>query len=302
MAAFTTFSREALARYIHMFDRGKLVSFEPAPGGIENSNYFVFLERDGQSSRWVLTILEDISFDETGFFSRILSHLFHYGLPVAAPVSTLDGMTATIFCSKPAFLFPCLPGNHLVSVEPVHCRQIGAFLASSHQALAELSQTRPNPYPVTWMQKTLADQSHRLSPAEQDQLTGLIRLYQELQDSALPRGLIHGDLFLDNALFKDDELSGVIDFYHACHDLLIQDLAVVINDWCLDDSGVVNQVLSQAVLSGYGSVRTLDDAEKAALVPMQRASAARFALTRLLSGDPPLKDPGEMLELAGRLA
>ena len=301
MAAFTTFSDESLERYLIMFGRGTLIEHSAIKGGIENSNYFVHLEQHGEVTEFVLTIMEDHGFDEVPFFSKILTRLHHYGLPVAAPQTTLDGMTSTIFCGKPTFLFKRLPGTHLEDADEDHCRSLGAFIASSHHALGSMEETRDNPYCADWMDTTLSSARERISMEDRELLNRIIRCYRDLTSSELPRGLIHGDLFRDNALFVDGKLTGVIDFYHACHDLLVLDLAVALNDWCLDDNGEIDPARKRAMIEGYETVRTLSPAEQDALLTLQQVSAARFALTRLLSGNPPLKNPAEMIALARKL-
>ena len=116
-----------------MFGLGELVAFQPISAGIENSNYFVTLDRGDEPFEYVLTLLEGFSFAEAPYFSRILSALHQQGLPVAAPVPTLDGMTSTSFCGKPTFLCPRLPGRHLEQGDSSACQQIGRFIAASHQ-------------------------------------------------------------------------------------------------------------------------------------------------------------------------
>ena len=301
MAAFTTFSEEALARYLVMFGLGQLSALEAIEEGIENSNYFVTMTRDGAETTYVLTIIEQLSFEEVPFFNKVLTQLFYHGLPVAAPKQTLDGMTSTIFCGKPTFLFPKLPGRHLERVTDKHCFALGRFMAISHRALDPLSETRDNPYDTHWMKTTLGTLNQETLSDELDQLRDYLAEYETLSRLDLPTGLIHGDLFTDNALFEDDTLTGVIDFYHACEDFLIQDLAIAINDWCADGDQEIDPGLRSAMLAGYESERELSAGEQDALVPLQRVSAARFALTRFLSGDPPLKNPMDMLELARKL-
>jgi homoserine kinase type II len=298
VAAFTSFEEEALDQYLEMFGKGRLASFSPIAGGIENSNYFVHLENDGETSEFVLTIMEDHSFAEIPFFGKILSRLRHFGLPVAAPETTLDGMTSTTFCDKPAFLFRRLPGIHLEIVNEHHCEILGKFIASLHKALDGMEESRDNPYDFTWMRGTLDIVKERLSGSQYSLLSQVIEEYAEIGAAGLPSGLIHGDLFRDNTLFVNDHLTGVIDFYHACHDLLIQDLAIAINDWCRTEDNQMHTPRRDAMISGYESVRPLLSEEKQALIPIQRVSAARFALTRFLSGDPPLKNPTEMIDLA----
>ncbi len=305
MAVFTTFPEAALHRYLAMFGKGQLVTFQAIEDGIENSNYFVTLAKDDAEQDYVLTIIEQLGFDEVHFFNRILAQLSQEGLPVAAPERTLDGMTLTLFCGKPAFLFPRLPGSHVREVQASHCVALGKFLGASHTSLAALEgtlkETRTNPYDAAWMHSSLEGLRHRMSAPEADLLARLVREYAQLSAEDLPRGFIHGDLFRDNALFVDETLTGVIDFYHACHDFLLQDLAIAINDWCLDDQYRIDPGLADALILGYESQRPLTRREKTLLKPLQRSSAARFALTRFLSGDPPLKNPQAMLELAGGL-
>lgn len=296
MAVFTTFSDEALARYVVMFGLGELVSFEPIDEGIENSNYFVTLSKEGEETEYVLTIMEQLSFADLPFFNKVLMQLFHHGLPVAAPRQTLDGMTSTIFCGKPALLFKRLPGDHPEQVTDKHCYELGRFMAMSHMALGTLKETRDNPYNVDWMKKTVTELE--LSHEDSTSLQSYLREYEQLHELDLPTGLIHGDLFIDNALFEFETLTGVIDFYHACRDFLIQDIAIAINDWCSVKGETIDAELEAAMLAGYESERELSDTEKQTLRPLQRASAARFALTRFLSGDPPLKNPAAMLALA----
>jgi homoserine kinase type II len=187
-------------------------------------------------------------------------------------------------------------------IDETHCYKLGSFMAHSHHALNEFKEHRKNPYHLNWMNETLAEHKEGLADEDRSLLTELIENYTELLEQDLPRGLIHGDLFRDNALFADDQLSGVIDFYHTCEDMLIQDIAIAINDWCLTEDGSIEPALKRAMIAGYESMRELTAGEKTALLPMQRASTARFALTRLLSGDPPLKDPAEMYALANQLS
>jgi homoserine kinase type II len=298
MAAFTTFTEQALRRYLIMFSKGELLRFAPIEGGIENSNYRIWLTQYDETTEYILTIVEGLTFEEVPFFSKLVSHLSRSGLKVAAPHTTLDGMSSTIFCGKPTFLFPRLAGQHLVTIESTHCFAMGEFTASAHNSLSELKLTRDNPYNVDWMRSALAKSGGLMDPSTSVFLSSVIDEYEEVTAQGLPVGLIHGDLFRDNALFNDNELTGVIDFYHACHDLLVMDLTILINDWCLDVDGSINTNLRDAVMKGYQSVRELTAQELEWLPAMQRISASRFALTRLLSGDPPLKNPDDMIALA----
>jgi homoserine kinase type II len=102
--------------------------------------------------------------------------------------------------------------------------------------------------------------------------------------AALPRGPIHADLFRDNVVFDEhtQRLSGIFDFYFAGIDAWLFDVAVCLNDWCIDPaSGRLIEDKAQALCGAYQSVRALDDAEQQALPMMLRAAALRFWLSRL---------------------
>lgn len=302
MAAFTKFTDEALQRYLRLFNLGSLEAVSPIEGGTENSNYFVSLNQSGEIKHYVLTLVEQRGFDEIPFFCQVMASLGQLGLPVVAPMPTLDGMTVTIFCGKPALLLPRVAGNHVTQVTPSHCRQLGQFMAQAHQGLQATNLSRTNPYGPNWFDQALNQYRPRMNPLASDLLGQIASEYRRLVALDLPRGLIHGDLFVDNALFLEDgQLSGVIDFHHACTEMLIQDLAIAINDWCVSPAMTIDSTLKNALLAGYEAVRPLLPEEHAALAPMQRCAAGCFALTRFESGIPPLKNPYSLLKLASTL-
>ncbi|MFT4720716.1 MAG: homoserine kinase type II [Candidatus Azotimanducaceae bacterium] len=304
MAAFTTFTQSALCRYLAIYDLGELKTYSPITAGIENSNYYVTLTRDGVDCDYVLTINESLNFEQAPFFSQLLDQLARQNLPVPAPHRTMDGMSSTVFCGKPTWLFPCLPGVHPDPVSTEQCRAIGASIAKLHTAAQGPKLQRTNPYSATWLETTYSENRWRLEEQDQASLDKVAAEYRQLQDLILPVGIIHGDLFRDNALFIDDELTGIIDFYHACTDFLIQDLAITINDWCSDENGVMRVSLCDALIGGYEAIRPLEADEHKYLPAFQRVGAMRFLLTRYVSdtGDGPLKDPMEFIRIGRHLS
>ena len=302
MSTFTQFERASLERYLVMFGVGELVAYEPIGEGIENTNYLVTTTQHEESSEFVLTILEDITFDEVPFFNQLTSHLAHYGLPVPAPRRTLDGMSMTVFCGKPTLLVDRLPGGHILSPDADACRAIGKALGDIHSVSTAGRFGRENPYDSLWQGDVIASHGDSLAAPDRQLLGEVNARYGELEALSLPRGIIHGDLFRDNALFQDGNLTGIIDFYHACDDFLVQDIAVCLNDWCRAADGSDDVERVEALLSGYESVRPLEAEEREHLEDFRAVSAARFTLTRLLSGGDgePLKDPTEFLPLIRR--
>jgi len=302
MATYTTFERETLERYLIMFDLGELGEFEPITSGIENSNYYVSFENT--DLEYVLTITEGLNFKEVPFFNDLLQALAKSGIPVPEPQRTLDGMSSTIFKSKPTWLFNRLPGNHPETPNEVQCVEIGIALAKLHVAGRKAKYNRDNVYSPDWAKDTLANVAVDLNAADLQSLQLSVDRYfaERHEDCALPRGTIHGDLFRDNALFVENALTGVIDFYHACDDYFIQDIAISINDWCCEQGADIPEK-EKALLTGYTSVRPLEIAEQEALPRFREYGAMRFSLTRLLAGrtDNPIKNPREFLDLLNRL-
>jgi homoserine kinase type II len=301
MAAFTQISRMSLENYLAVFDIGDLVSFDPITTGIENSNYFVTLNHHDYETEFVLTIAESLDFNEVSFFGRLLDQLNKKGLPVPSPLRTLDGMSSTILLGKPTWLFPKLSGTHPTVASANHCGIIGKLLADIHDASTTANYHRDNPYHDEWSWETLKGKKDELDHADYSMLEETLTLYAKTLSHPLdlPRGIIHGDLFMDNTMFEGDKLTGVIDFYHACEDYLIQDVSIALLVWCTDADGVVNQNLSQSLLTGYESVRSFTKDERNMLPVFCRSAASRFALTRLISGEGQgyLKDPQEFLNI-----
>ena len=163
--------------------------------------------------------------------------------------------------------------------------------------MSELKNSMPNYYSVEWMSSALSKIEIRLSKTDYALLRETIDIYSYLKSQGLPTGLIHGDLFRDNALFDNDKLTGVIDYYRACEDLLAIDIAIAINDWCREEEKF-NNGKRDAIIDGYNEIRSLTEPELLHMIDLQQVSASRFTLTRMLGGDPPLKNPEEMLLLA----
>ncbi len=272
MSVYTKVGRDELATWLQPLGLGELIDYAGIAAGMQNSNYFVTTA----SGRFVLTLFERIDTAALDFYLALQDRLAQSGIPCPRPLTAGDGRRWRWLAGKPAALLTCLPGAALESPDAGQCRAVGDLLARLHGAAAELPNPLPNPCGAAW-RKAVGEALLPLLAPDERELLGDELAFQAAQDySALPRGIIHADLFRDNVLWDaDGRLSGVLDFYFAGEDALLFDLAVVANDWCADDAALA------ALIAGYAAQRPLTEAERAAWPAMRRAAALRFWLLRL---------------------
>jgi len=287
MAVYTHLGAETLASLIAEFDVGELISAKGIAEGISNSNWLIDTTgRDGAGARFILTMYEyRIELEDLPFFLSLLDHLAAKGCPVPRTIHDRSGQLYRKLGDKAVALIEFLPGVSVSEPTPGQACAVGQALAQLHLAAADFPQARANGMgPAEWLR--LADACGAAGLARID--AGFAaQVAQELPQlvaqwpADLPRGVIHADLFPDNVLMLGDTVSGLIDFYFACTDLLAYDVAVTHAAWCFDGTGRdFDPAISSALLAGYESVRPLTPAERAALPLLARGAAMRFAMTR----------------------
>jgi homoserine kinase type II len=286
MAVFTEVSRAEAAALLHRLHLGELTDMAGCAGGIENTNYFVTTERDGQAHEHVLTLFERLTFDQLPFYLHLMKHLAGKGIPVPDPAADEQGEILHRVQGKPAAVVNKLRGHHELAPSAAHCAQVGAMLARMHLAGLDYGRQQPNLRGLDWWNETVAV----VLPHVTSEQAALLRSELAYQNhvaasgsyAALPRGPIHADLFRDNVMFEAGELTGFFDFYFAGWDSFAFDLAVCLNDWCIDlASGAANGERTRAMVDAYESVRPLSAAERALMPAMRRAGALRFWISRL---------------------
>ena len=307
MSVYTTVDETALRDWLARYRLGPLESFAGIAGGVENTNYFV----DTASGRYVLTLFERLSADEAGQYLDLMAHLATARVSCPGPVADREGRRHGSLCGKPAALVSRIPGRDVDEPAAAHCAAIGGWLAAMHAAQASFAARWPNPRGAAWRQTAAADVRPRLAPEQTQLLDEALAAEALLAELALPRGLVHADLFRDNALFADADhavLGGVIDFYFPGEDALLFDLAVVANDWCVVD-GKPDADREGALLAAYARTRPLTAAEVRAWPAMRLVAALRFWLSRLLDAQAPrsgamvlIKDPDEYARLLATLS
>jgi homoserine kinase type II len=293
MAVFTEVSRDEAAAFVARLTVGTLTDLRGIQAGIENSNFFVDTrDANGTTRHWVLTLFERLGFEQLPFYLELMRHLAQRGIPVPMPQADASGAILHRLKGKPAALVDRLPGGHQLAPDVHHCTQVGAMLARMHRAGVDFEPTQPNLRGLAWWIETvpqvLPHASDEQSALLRDELAYQQQLAQSPAYAALPRGPIHADLFRDNVMFEPGEavgherLCGFFDFYFAGVDAFLFDIAVCLNDWCIDlASGALVEDRARAFVAAYDAMRPLSGHERRLLPALMRAAAFRFWLSRL---------------------
>ena len=299
MAVFTEVSFEEAADFLSELGLGPLRALQGCAGGIENTNYFA----DTDQGQWVLTVFERLSFEQLPFYLHLMKHLAQRGIPVPDPQASAlttvrqgksevlsGGQILHRLKDKPAAVVNRLRGSSELSPQAHHCAALGDVLARMHLAGRDFEMHQPNLRGLAWWNETVPVVLPYLSAAQKSLILGELAYQNHVASQAayrsLPRGPIHADLFRDNVMFEGKGgsavLCGLFDFYFAGCDAWLFDLAVCMNDWCIDlATGVKEAQRVKALVSAYHAVRPLSAQERRLLPAMQRAAALRFWTSRL---------------------
>lgn len=282
MAVFTEVSFDEAAKFLRFLKLGQLQHLKGAAGGIENTNYFV----DTDQGQYVLTLFERLTFEQLPFYLHLMKHLARRGIPVPDPVADDQGELLHRLNGKPAAVVNKLRGHSELAPTAAHCADVGQMLARMHLAGLDFARQQPNLRALDWWNETVSLVLPFLTPAQHSLIQSELAYQNQVAASpafeSLPRGIIHADLFRDNVMFENGQLSGFFDFYFAGCDTLLFDIGICLNDWCIDlPSGQPDRVRVAAFMAAYQQVRPLTAQEHSLLPALRRAGALRFWLSRL---------------------
>jgi len=292
VAVFTEVTADEARAFVARLQVGELVGLRGIQAGIENSNFFVDTrDARGTTHHWVLTVFERLTFEQLPFYLELMRHLAERAIPVPMPQADANGALLHALKGKPAALVDRLPGGHQLAPDVHHCTQVGAMLARMHLAARDFARTQPNLRGLAWWNETVPVVLPHLAAPQAELLQSELAYQQHVAASsayaALPRGPIHADLFRDNVMFEPGEtgherLCGFFDFYFAGVDTFLFDIAVCLNDWCIDlASGALAEDRAAAFVGAYAAIRPLAGNEQRLLPALMRAAALRFWLSRL---------------------
>ena len=306
MAVYTDVAADELAGFLSQYDIGDLLSYKGIAEGVENSNFLLHTSKGS----FILTLYEKrVARCDLPFFLGLMTHLAAHGINCPQPVQNRKGEALAELAGRPAAIITFLEGIWPRKPNAAHCAGVGQALAKMHLAGRDFALSRANALSVSgW--RPLFDAAKSRADELQQGLANFIAAELDFLESgiwpkSLPEGVIHADLFPDNAFFLGEELSGIIDFTFACNDILAYDVAICLNAWCFEPDHSFNVTKASAFLSAYGRQRKLTQAEQDALPLLARGAAIRFLLTRLVDwlNVPPgaLVKPKDPLEYARKL-
>ncbi|MBL70186.1 MAG: homoserine kinase [Rhodobiaceae bacterium] len=284
MAVFTQINKAQLAEFMAHYVLPEVTGFKGIAAGVQNSNFIV----ETSNEKYILTIYEDtetgVNPDDLPYFLGLMQHLAAQGIKCPTPIARKNGTVLGKLVERPAALVSFLPGRGTITPKPRQCSAIGAALAELHLAGAGFNMQRANRQgPKNWRSLFEASQARadEASPGLADFMSQELARLEATWPQGLPEGVIHADLFPDNVFFERGHVSGLIDFYFACHDMLAYDLAIMLNAWCFEADVNFNITKARALLAGYQSVRPMSAAEIEALPILAAGAAMRFLTTRL---------------------
>ena len=265
---------------------GELLAFQGIDSGIENTNYFV----QTSQGHYVLTLFERLNETQLPYYLELMHHLASQHIPCPLPISNQHGAMLGTLNDKPAALVTRLTGEACEQPSATHCAELGKTLAQMHLAARSFSLDQPNLRGLDWWRQTVPAVAPKIASRARAMLENELAVQTTHAASAafkrLPSSAVHADLFRDNVLFDTSGgspvVGGIIDFYFAGTDTWIFDLAVVVNDWCLNDrDGSFNTERLTALLSAYRGMRPISREEQLAWPYALRAAALRFWVSRL---------------------
>ena len=278
MSVYTRLTKEELEQLLNLYDIGGFVNIEGISEGITNSNYYLTTSLN----KYILTIFEEPNLN-LNYAIELMDLLSTNQIPCPIPIKSKDGKCIINFKDKPLSIFTLLPGKTITKETPseIMCVQIGETLAKMHLHSKKHKTHYVGLRDIEWFKKTAIKLNPVLDIAE------INIINKELENLSyglwknLPSGVIHSDLFRDNAMFIGDNLTGVIDFYYACNGYYLYDLAIIVNDWCLNMDMTINLKRQDALISSYNKHRIIEEAEKEFWSNALRHAALRFWLSRL---------------------
>ena len=302
MAVYTKINKKDVISINNQFEIEKIIHFEGIKKGIENTNYLLKTKKN----KFILTIFEKrVSDKEIPFFMKLMELLNNSNINCPKPLKSKNGSHLIKLKNKKACIVSFVNGKDKLKLNLKNCYEVGKLIAKMHIITKNIKITRKNSMGINELSPLLRNikfKPKKFSNLEKFLKSNLIDINKNWP-TKLPKGIIHGDLFIDNIFFNKNKLSGVIDFYFAANDIFMYEIAICINALCFDCKNSkfeMNKQKIKKLIKGYESVKKISLKEKKSLNILCRGAAMRYLLTRLYdySNTPKtalikIKDPNE---------
>ena len=283
MAVYTRVNSKDINYIEKNYNIGKIKSFTGIKKGIENTNYLLKTE----NKKFILTLFEKrVQEKDLPFFMNLMEKLNKHKINCPEPQRNKRGSFITKIKNKSASIVSFVEGKDKSKLNSKNCYEIGKNIAKFHKASKKIKLLRKNSLSIKQWPKILGkiwNKSKVIDPNLNSLMKNSLNDIKNNWPKDLPYGIIHADLFIDNIFFKKNKLSGYIDFYFACNDFLIYEIAICINALCFDKKNnkfIFNKKKSQNLIKGYSKIRSLSNKEKKSLNILCRGAALRYLLTR----------------------
>ena len=284
MAVYTKLSESELKHFFSKYNLGKLLNYKEIKEGIENTNYFVQMEK----GKFILTLYEKrVEEQDLPFFIGLMRNLFDKNFPCPEPIINKNGNYISEVLNKKAAVVSFLEGNAKKILNPNDCYEVGINTAKLHLITKNLNSKRLNKLSVNSWKKIYNKVKKDCSKIHSDLPSVIEKNLDEIEKNwpkNIPEGIIHADLFPDNIFFQDNKLSGIIDYYFSCNDYYAFEIAICLNALCFEgkkENLSFNVTKAKKFIDGYSSIRKITEDEKRALKVLCQGAAIRFLLTRV---------------------
>ena len=284
MAVYTKLSKDKIKEFFLKYSLGKIINYEEIKEGIENSNYFIKTEK----GKFILTLYEKrVEEKDLPFFIGLMKNLYDKKFPSPKPIINKNGNYISEILGKKAAVVSFLDGRAKKTLNPDECYEVGIYTAKLHLITKNLTGKRINKLSVNSWKKIYNNVKKDCSKIHQKLPTTIEKNLYEIEKfwpKNIPSGIIHADLFPDNIFFKNNKLSGIIDFYFSCYDFYAFEIAICLNALCFEgrnENLSFNVTKAKKFVDGYSNIRKITEKEKNSLKVLCQGAAIRFLLTRV---------------------
>ena len=282
MAVFTKLSKIEIENYVGLYDIGILDQYSEIVEGIEKTNYKIICN----GTPYILTIFEKrVNEDDLPFFINLKLYLNQNNFKCPRPIQNRDGEIINSIKNKKAVIISFIEGNKIDKPNINECNEIGKMLGNLHNLTINFNESRQNSLDIKeWrnlLSKCTKNEDKKFDSILKE-VENEIDFLESVWPKNIPSGVVHADLFKDNVFFKDEKITGVIDFYFSCYHFFLYDISIVINDWCFDSNGeIFNYEYYKAILNGYNEHKKITQQEIDSFNIILRSAAVRILVTRL---------------------